>query len=71
MAISPLSQTKENRRHKLEAWLSREDGTRWVGDDGRFLRLDEFMIWPQEIKDAEAAYFAVIDAEYEAEKAAL
>ena len=66
--IAPLAQLKEDRRHKLNSWLVLQDGSRWVGDDRRILRLDEYVFWPQEIKDAEQKYFAKIDAEYEREK---
>lgn len=63
--LEKLVQLKEDRRHKLNAWLMLQDGSRWPGDDKRILRLDEYAFWPQEIKDAENAYFAKIDAEYE------
>lgn len=69
--IDKLVQLKEDRRHKLNSWLMLQDGSRWSGDDKRILRLDEYHFWPQEIKDAENAYFAKINAEYENEKLSL
>ena len=69
--IEPFVQLKEDRRHKLNSWLVLQDGSRWEGDDGRVLRLDEYPFWPQNIKDAELAYFAKIDAEYEQAKSNL
>lgn len=69
--IDPITQLKENRRHKLNSWLVLRDGSRWEGDDGRILRLDEYQFWSQNIKDAEQAYFAKIDAEYEQAKSNL
>lgn len=68
LKIDTLQQLRENRRHKLNAWLVGGNGNRWANDDGRFLKLDEFAFWPTEIQEAEKAYFAKIDEEYEFDK---
>jgi hypothetical protein len=63
--LSKKSQLREERRHKLNGWLVTSDKSRWVADDGRILRLDEFTFWSDNIKQAELSFFAQIDAEYE------
>lgn len=66
--FSKAQQLREDRRHKLEAWLAGGLGNRWSNDDGRFLRLEEFQFWSEEIQQAEREFFSKIDSEYEQEK---
>ena len=53
-------QLRANRRHALNAWLVSQD-----------MRMDEAGFWSTEQRDAEAATFARLDADYEDAKAAL
>jgi hypothetical protein len=54
---------RSNRRHKLNAWMaSHPKGP---------LSLDEYPFWPADIKAEQVALFERIDAEYEADKAAI
>tara|TARA_Y100000310_G_scaffold105378_1_gene103843 strand:- start:20720 stop:21007 length:288 start_codon:yes stop_codon:yes gene_type:complete len=77
--MTPLEQLRANRQHALNAWINGSDMKdmndtrfpRFVGDDGRSYRIEEYSFWPQAWKDAEQVEFDRLDAIYEAEKAAL
>ncbi len=68
--LSAESQLRENRRHKLNGWLVSNSKDRWEGDDGRILRMDEYVFWETKIQAAQNCFFATIDAEYDLAKEA-
>ena len=68
-AAESVSQARLSRQQLIMGWCGSQAGDRGDGDDGRALRLNEFQFWPDQIKEAEEEFFALVDAAYEVVKA--